>query len=51
MAECNVEAFLNTTCGVGDHPNIMESIQEQVDVISQNNDRLKVLQETFDGEE
>ena len=51
MAECNVNAFLETPCGVGDHPNILETIQEQIDVISQNKDRLKVLQETFDGEE
>jgi len=50
-AECNVYAFLENPVGVGDHPNIMETIQEQIDVISQNKDRLKVLQETFDGEE
>ncbi len=51
MAKCNVNAFLETPCGVGDHPNIMETIQEQIDVISQNRDRLSVLQETFDGED
>ena len=51
MAECNVNAFLETPCGVGDHPNIMETIQEQIDIISQNKDRLKVLQEDFNGED
>ena len=50
-AECNVYAFLENPVGVGDHANIMETIQGQLDVISQNKDRLKVLQETFDGEE
>ena len=51
MAKMNVYILLNNPVGVGDHPNVMETIQEQIDVISQNKDRLKVLQETFDGEE
>jgi len=42
-AECNVYAFLEKPVGVGDHPNIMETIQGQLDVISQNEDRLNVL--------
>ena len=37
--------------GVGDHPDIMKTIQGQLDIISQNQDRLKVLEEYFDGEE
>ena len=43
MAECNVYAFLENPVGVGDHPNIMETIQGQIDIISQNEDRLNVL--------
>ena len=46
-AECNVYAFLEKPVGVGDHPNIMETIQGQLDVISQNKDRLNVLESTF----
>jgi len=46
-AECNVYAFLENPAGVGDHPNIMETIQGQLDVISQNKDRLNVLESTF----
>ena len=45
-AECNVYAFLENPVGVGDHPNIMETIQEQLDIISKHKDRLNVL-ETF----
>ncbi len=51
MAKMNVYILLNNPVGVGDHPNVMETIQAQIDIISQNKDRLKVLQETFDGEE
>ncbi len=44
MAECNVYAFLENPVGVGDHANIMETIQGQLDIISQNKDRLTVLE-------
>ena len=46
-AECNVYVLLEKPVGVGDHPNIMETIQGQLDVISQNKDRLNVLESTF----
>ena len=51
MAKMNVYILLNNPVGVGDHPNIMETIQAQIDVISQNKDRLNVLQEEFRGED
>ena len=46
-AECNVYAFLENPVGVGDHPNIMETIQEQLDIISKHKDRLNILESTF----
>ena len=51
MAKCNTWIYLNNPVGVGDHPDIMKTIQGQLDIISQNQDRLKVLEEYFDGEE
>ena len=51
LAKMNVYVLLNNPVGVGDHPNIMETIQLQIDIISQNKDRLKVLQEEFKGED
>jgi len=47
MAKMNVQIYLNYPVGVGDHPNIMETIQGQLDVISQNKDRLRVLESEF----
>tara|TARA_R100000278_G_scaffold113469_1_gene91614 strand:+ start:150 stop:380 length:231 start_codon:yes stop_codon:yes gene_type:complete len=46
-AECNIYAFLENPVGVGDHPNIMETIQEQLDIISKHKDRLNILESTF----
>ena len=51
MAKMNVYILLNNPVGVGDHTNVMETIQAQIDIISQNKDRLNVLQEEFRGEE
>ena len=47
VAKMNIEVLLNNPVGVGDHPNIMETIQGQIDIISQNKDRLNVLEADF----
>jgi len=48
VANMNIEVLLNNPVGVGDHPNIMETIQGQIDIVSQNKDRLNVLLELLD---
>ena len=47
MAKMNIKVLLLNPVGVGDHANILETIQEQVDIISQNKDRLNVLETDF----
>jgi len=47
LANMNVEVLLTNPVGVGDHPNIMKTIQGQIDIISQNKDRLNVLETDF----
>ena len=51
MAKMNVYILLNNPVGVGDHPNVMGTIQNELDIISQNQGRLSVLQEEFKGED
>jgi hypothetical protein len=48
LARVNIEVYLNNSVGVGDHPNITETIQGQLDIMSQNKDRLNILMEYFD---
>ena len=48
LAKMNIWILLNNPVGVGDHPNITETIQGQLDIISQNKDRLMTLMEYFD---
>jgi hypothetical protein len=47
----NAWILLNNPVGVGDHPNVIETIQGQLDIMSQNKDRLNILMEYFDGED
>jgi uncharacterized protein (DUF342 family) len=47
LAKINIEVYLNNSVGVGDHPNITETIQEQLDIISKHKDRLNVLMEYY----
>ena len=48
LARMNAWILLNNPVGVGDHPNVTETIQMELDVMSQNKDRLNVLMEYFD---
>ena len=51
LARMNIQVLLTNPVGVGAHPNITETIQGQLDIMSQNKDRLNILMEYFDGEE
>ena len=48
LARMNAWILLNNHVGVGDHPNVIETIQGQLDIMSQNKDRLNILMEYFD---
>ena len=43
----NVEVYLHNPVGIGEHPNVMAAIQEQLDVISEHSERLDVLTKHF----
>ena len=47
LAIMNTSILLKKHVGVGDHPNITETIQEQLDIISKHKDRLSTLMEYF----
>ena len=47
IAKMNIEIMLKNPTGVADHPNLIQSIGEQADIIAAAKDRLKVLEEDF----
>ena len=50
LAKINIEVYLNNSVGVGDHPNITETIQEQLDIISKHKDRISTLMDISNEE-
>ena len=50
LAKLNVKILLNNPVGVGDHPHVMETIQGQLDIMSQNKDRISVLMDISNEE-
>ena len=47
-ARMNVEVYLHNPVGIGEHPNVMAAIQEQLDVIAEQTERIDVLNKYFE---
>ena len=47
-AKANVEVYLHNPVGIGEHPDIMSAIQDQIDLIAKEQERLDVLEKYFD---
>ena len=43
----NVENILNNSVGVAEHPDIMDSIEKELESIAENDDKLSVLEKYF----
>jgi len=43
----NIEILLENTVGVGEHPNIIETIEQELDIIAGFEDKLSVLKKYF----
>ena len=43
VAKAKIQIYLNSPVGVGDHSTLTETVNEQVDMIANARDKLKVL--------
>jgi len=43
----NVEVYLKNAAGVGEHPDILEAIEKELEVIAKYHDQLEVLDKYF----
>jgi len=43
----NVEVYLNNPVGIGEHPDVMEAIEEELKAIAEYEDQLEVLEKYF----
>jgi hypothetical protein len=46
-ARMNVEVYLHNPVGIGEHPDVLASIQDQLDVIAHEEERVQVLNKYF----
>jgi len=46
-AKMNVEVYLHNPVGIGEHPDVLGAIQEQLDIIAHEEERIEVLEKHF----
>ena len=46
----NVEVYLNQSVGIGEHSDIIEAIEQELDEISKYHDQIEVLEKYLDNQ-
>jgi len=46
-AKMNVEVYLTNPVGIGEHPDVLGAIQDQIDLIAKEEERLEVINKYF----
>ena len=46
-AKANVEIYLHNPVGIGEHSDVLAAIQEQLDIIAHEEERIEVLNKHF----
>ena len=46
-AKFNIEIYLHNPVGIGEHPDVLGAIQEQLDIIAHEEERIEVLEKHF----
>ena len=49
-ARLNIEFYLKNPVGIGEHPDVLAAIIDQVDLISKEEERIEVIKKYFDDE-
>ena len=47
-AKMNIEIYLKNPVGIGEHPDVLGAVQEQIDLIAKEEERLEVIKKYFD---
>jgi len=46
-ARLNIEIYLKNPVGIGEHPDVLAAIQDQIDIIAHEEERVEVLEKYF----
>ena len=47
-AKMNIEIYLSSPVGIGEHPDVLGAIQDQIDLIAKEEERLEVINKYFE---
>ena len=50
-AKANVEVYLHSPVGIGEHPDVLEAIQQQLDIIAHEQERIDMIDKHFSQHE
>jgi len=48
-ARLNIEIYLKNPVGIGEHPDVLAAIQDQLDIIAHEQERIDMLVKYFDS--
>ena len=49
MHKANVEVYLTNPAGIGEHSNVLEAIEQELNMIAKYQDQIDVIQKYFKG--
>ena len=49
--KANIEVYLTNPAGIGEHPDIIEAMEKELDFVAQYNDQLEMLKKYFNTKE
>lgn len=47
VAQANVEVYLNHSVGIGEHPNVVEAIETQIEVMASAQEKIDTIRKNF----
>ena len=50
LHKMNVEVYLTTPAGIGEHPDVMEAMEKELDIVAKYDDQIEMLKKYFKKE-
>jgi len=50
VAQANIEVYLNQSVGIGEHPDVVEAIETQVEKIAAADEKIETINKYFDAQ-
>ncbi len=47
MAKANIDIYINSSTGIGEHPEIAEAVESQIEKIAAAHEKIQIIEEYF----